>query len=185
MGTRLGWLRTAALTSLAAAHCLLAQVPGYTITSMTGAIANFAPAGVAYDSSGNVYIAGWSGLVRKVSPTGAIVTLAGGGVASAAWSEMEAEPRAPTFHTPVESRWIRQEMSILPIPATIEFARFRHPARLRQSQVPDQPTALWEMADRQPAQRSAFRRVWLSTRAATCTSPILATIAFERYRQMA
>lgn len=82
MGARLGYLRTAALTSLAAAHCLLAQVPGYTITSMTGAIANFAPAGVAYDSSGNVYIADWSGLVRKVSPTGAIVTLAGGGVAS-------------------------------------------------------------------------------------------------------
>lgn len=72
----------AAITWLAALPCLLAQVPGYTITTMPGFAASVQPVGMASDPSGNVYVADWNGLVQKVSPGGSITTLAGGAVAS-------------------------------------------------------------------------------------------------------
>jgi hypothetical protein len=74
--------QVAGITWLVALPCLLVQVPGYTIASLPGLPANQLPVGVAVDSSGNIFIADWNGLVRKISPAGSITILAGGGVAS-------------------------------------------------------------------------------------------------------
>lgn len=82
MDGRRGWPQTAALILLSAAHCLTAQVPGYTITTMSGFAVTDEAVGIASDSLGNVYVADWNGAVRKVSPEGAITNFAGGGVAS-------------------------------------------------------------------------------------------------------
>jgi sugar lactone lactonase YvrE len=80
----------AAATSFAAASCLLAQVPGYTITKAVGISSNTTLVlitGIAIDSAGNLYIATVNnvagpygvGTIRKVSPGGVISTVAGGG----------------------------------------------------------------------------------------------------------
>jgi uncharacterized protein (TIGR03437 family) len=89
------------VASLAAASCLLAQAPGYTITTVAGGVAPpygntgdggpatgallFMLAGIAVDATGNLYIAeidayvdSGFGAIRKVSPSGIISTVAGG-----------------------------------------------------------------------------------------------------------
>ena len=71
--------QVAGITWLLALPCLLAQVPGYTITSVPGSSALSVPVGIVSDASGNLYIADWSGLVWRISSTGSITKFAGGG----------------------------------------------------------------------------------------------------------
>jgi hypothetical protein len=75
-----------------AAHTLRKITPAGVVTTLAGvggmpgrtdgigAIARFSvPTGVAVDSAGNVYVADWGNdAIRKVTPTGAVTTLAGG-----------------------------------------------------------------------------------------------------------
>jgi uncharacterized protein (TIGR03437 family) len=107
--SRLAGVRAiAAVISFAAVSCLGAQVPGYTITTVAGggrssgstgpatsAVLTY-PCGIAVDASGNLYIADnallsgvltpaigpMSGVIHKVSPSGAISIVAGGGPAN-------------------------------------------------------------------------------------------------------
>jgi uncharacterized protein (TIGR03437 family) len=84
----------------ATASCLLAQVPGYTITTVAGggsSTGDGGPAtsavldvaeGVAVDAAGNLYIAdSYAGLIRKVSPSGIISTVAGGGTLNGSFGD--------------------------------------------------------------------------------------------------
>jgi uncharacterized protein (TIGR03437 family) len=74
---------TLAITWLATASCLLAQVPGYTITTVALPSTTY-PGGLAIDASGNLYLADIINyVVRKVSTTGVVSTVAGGGGANA------------------------------------------------------------------------------------------------------
>src|ERR1700678_2154052 len=100
---------TVAATWFAMASCLLAQVRGYTITTVAGggnsypgdggtatsALLYF-PLGVVVDAAGNLYIvdnAGSecfcqiSGTIRKVSPSGIISTVAGGGTLTGSFGD--------------------------------------------------------------------------------------------------
>jgi uncharacterized protein (TIGR03437 family) len=96
----------AAMTSFATASCLLAQVPGYTITTVAGGGSQFStgdggpatsaflysPAGIAVDASGDIYIVdtgagGLPGLIRKVSPSGIISNVAGGGTLNGSFGD--------------------------------------------------------------------------------------------------
>jgi uncharacterized protein (TIGR03437 family) len=72
----------AVITWLAIGRCLLAQAPGYTISSLTGSAANQATVGLAVDASGNLYSANLSNMILKVSTTGTVTTVAGGGPAN-------------------------------------------------------------------------------------------------------
>src|SRR5262249_29841180 len=65
---------------------------------LSGIAAFNTPTGVAVDSAGNVYVADWSNhTIRKVTPTGAVTTLAGtAGVLGSA----DAAGAAASFHSP-------------------------------------------------------------------------------------
>jgi hypothetical protein len=90
-----------AATWLAAASCLLAQVPGYTITTVAGGGNSLPGDGgpaigaylysavcVAVDAAGNLYIADIGfGAIRKVSPSGVISTVAGGGTLAGSFGD--------------------------------------------------------------------------------------------------
>jgi uncharacterized protein (TIGR03437 family) len=98
----------AATTWLATASCLLAQVPGYTITTVAGGgnsipgdggpatgASLYAVPGIAVDAGGNLYIAEVDaypyttgfGAIRKVTPSGIISTVAGGGTLSGSFGD--------------------------------------------------------------------------------------------------
>jgi uncharacterized protein (TIGR03437 family) len=98
----------AAATWFATASGLLAQVPGYTITTVAGggnnSPGNGGPAtsaflgialGIAVDAAGNLYIAeidaypntDATGAIRKVSPSGIITTVAGGGTLAGSFGD--------------------------------------------------------------------------------------------------
>src|ERR1700677_751658 len=91
----------AATTWFATAFCVLAQVPGYTITTVAGG-GNSVPGdggpatsaylysavGAAVDAAGNLYIADAAvGAIRKVSPSGVISTVAGGGTLTGSFGD--------------------------------------------------------------------------------------------------
>jgi sugar lactone lactonase YvrE len=67
----------------------------------TGPSASFDnPTGLATDSTGNIYVADtWNSLIRMVSPSGVVTTLAGGGIAPAG-SYLDGTGRAAEFYKP-------------------------------------------------------------------------------------
>ncbi len=63
--------------------CLLAQVPGYTISDLAGFSFYQGPVALAFDSAGNLYSANFNHLILKTTPTGTTTTVAGGGTTTA------------------------------------------------------------------------------------------------------
>ena len=81
----------------------LAGLPGLSgYIDASGINARFAsPLGVAVDSSGYVYIADGNEVIRKISPAGAVTTLAGGGVGSfESYGYLDAVGTAAQFASP-------------------------------------------------------------------------------------
>jgi len=68
------WTVTAMLI-LATASRLLAQVPGYTATTVGNLVGGY---GIGLDTNGNLYIC-YGNLIQKISTTGTVSTVAGGG----------------------------------------------------------------------------------------------------------
>ncbi len=75
MGVR-RWQASAGVSTLAGGFTVLST--GVDVDAI-GASARFVrPQGIATDAAGNVYVADWGDRIRKISPTGAVSTLAGG-----------------------------------------------------------------------------------------------------------
>ncbi len=76
------------------------------------------PQAVAFDKSGNLYIADSANFIRKVTPDGTISTLAGTGADG--YRAMAAKPPKPPSAIPMAWQWMQPAMSIFQTNSTVQ-----------------------------------------------------------------